>query len=274
MSVTLAAACLLLAGALAALPGTAPLPRLKHRIAVIAHRGGRALAPENTLTAFRNAIRLGADYIEIDVRTTKDGHLVLMHDRTVDRTTNGVGAVRDLDFAAIRSLDAGSKFDPKYAGERIPTLDEALELCRGKINVYLDHKDAPLPDVLAAIRRHRMEHRVVIYNGVDALKQWKVAAPYLPVMPSLPDEFRREGGIADFRKELPAEVLDGNLVEWTAELVAQAHAAGAQVYVDNLGTNDNPEGFRKAIAMGVDGIQTDYPDQLLAAVKALPPSSP
>jgi glycerophosphoryl diester phosphodiesterase len=273
---TLAVVCLLLAGALAALPGEAPLPRLKHRIAVIAHRGGKALAPENTLAAFRNAIRLGADYVEIDVRTTRDGHLVLMHDRTVDRTTNGSGAVRDLDFATIRSLDAGSKFDPKYAGEKIPTLDETLALCRGKINVYLDHKDAPLPDVLAAIRRHKMEQHVVIYNGVEALKQWKAAVPTLPVMPSLPDEFRREGGIADFRKELPAEVLDGNLVEWTAELVAQAHAAGAKVYVDNLGPNDNPEGFRKAIDMGVDGIQTDHPDQLLEAVKEMdkPPTAP
>src|SRR5437868_7957496 len=88
----------------------APLPRLKHPIAVIGHRGGRALAPENTLAAFRNAIRLGADYVEIDVRATRDGHLVIMHDSTVDRTTNGSGAVRDLDFATIRSLDAGSKF--------------------------------------------------------------------------------------------------------------------------------------------------------------------
>src|SRR5579871_7007541 len=118
--------------ALAAPPaGFAPLPRLKHAIAVLGHRGGRALAPENTLAAFRNAIKLGIDYVEVDVRATKDGHLVIMHDRTVDRTTNGTGAVKDLDFAAIRALDAGIKFDPRYAGEKVPTLDEVLELCRG-----------------------------------------------------------------------------------------------------------------------------------------------
>lgn len=244
-------------------PDGAPLPKLKYAIAVIAHRGGRALAPENTLAAFRNAIRLGADYVEIDVRTTRDGHLIIMHDRTVDRTTNGSGAVRDLDFAAIRSLDAGSKFGAQYAGEKVPTLEEALELSRDKIHIYLDHKDAPTPQVLAALKRYHMEKQVIVYNGVDGLKEWKRLAPELPVMPSLPDSYRREGGIAAFRQELPAEILDGNLVEWTPELVAQAHAAGAKVYVDNLGPNDNPEGFRKAVAMGVDGIQTDYPDQLI-----------
>src|SRR5579863_6165855 len=104
--------------------GFAPLPRLKHSIAVIGHRGGRALAPENTLAAFRNAIKLGADYVEVDVRATRDGKLVIMHDSTVDRTTDGKGAVRDLDFATIRALDAGSKFSAQYAGEKVPTFDE------------------------------------------------------------------------------------------------------------------------------------------------------
>src|SRR5579871_1635952 len=88
----------------------APLPRLKHPIAVIAHRAGRGIMPENTLAAIRNAIKLGVDYVELDIRATSDGHLVIMHDSTVDRTTNGKGAVRDLDFATIESLDAGRKF--------------------------------------------------------------------------------------------------------------------------------------------------------------------
>jgi glycerophosphoryl diester phosphodiesterase len=267
MNLSFMLALLLIGGSLAVLQAAAPLPKLRHPIAVIGHRGGRALAPENTLAAFRNAIRLGADYVEIDVRATRDGHLVLMHDRTVDRTTNGSGAVRDLDFATIWSLDAGSKFAAETAGEKVPTLDEALELCRGKINIYLDHKEAPTPQVLAELKKHGMEQQVIVYNSVEALKEWKRLAPELPVMPSVPEAYRHAGGIAAFLKELPAEVLDGNLVEWTPEQVAEAHAAGAKVYVDNLGPNDNPEGFRKAIAMGVDGIQTDYPDRLLAVLR-------
>lgn len=246
--------------------GPASLPGLKHPIAVIGHRGGRALAPENTLAAFRNAIRLGADYVELDVRETRDGALVLMHDRTVDRTTNGTGAVKDLDFATIRALDAGSKFAPQYTGEKVPTLEEALLLCKDRVHIYLDHKEAPTEKILALLKKHGMENQVIVYNGTEGLQEWKRLAPHIPVMPSLPKEFRRAGGIAEYRKALPAEVLDGNLVEWTKELVQQAHAAGAKVYVDNLGLNDNPEGFRKALAMGVDGIQTDHPDQLIAVL--------
>lgn len=250
-------------------PQAAPLPRLKHSIAVIGHRAGRALAPENTLTAIRNAIRIGVDYVELDIRRTRDGQLVIMHDGEVDRTTNGHGRVKDLDFATIRSLDAGSKFNLKYAGEKVPTFDEILTLCRGKVNVYVDHKEAPTQQVFDAIKDHHMEKHVVVYNGPKDLIEWKEIAPHIPVMPSLPDEFRRPGGVADFERKLPAEVLDGNLTEWTRELVDQCHALGVKVYVDNLGENDNPAGFRKAIDMGVDGIQTDYPDQLVAFLKAM-----
>ena len=250
----------------------APLPRLKHPIAVIGHRAGRGIMPENTLSAIRNAIRLGVDYVELDIRATKDGQLVIMHDAQVDRTTNGSGAVRDLDLATIRALDAGSKFSAQYAGEKVPTFEEVLSLCKGKVNIYVDHKEAPTAQVLEAIKRHGMEKHVVIYNGPEDLKEWKRLAPQLPVMPSVPKAYRRPGGIADFEKELAAEVLDGNLAEWTKELVDQAHAVGVKVYVDNLGPNDNPDGFRKAIEMGVDGIQTDYPDQLLTFLKEHPPA--
>lgn len=260
------------------LPPPASLPVLKHPVAVICHRGGSALAPENTLAAFRNAIRLGADYVEVDVRATRDGRLILMHDRKVDRTTDGKGAVKDLDFAAIRALDAGSKFAAQYAGEKVPTFEETLALCKGKMNIYVDHKEAPTAQVLEAIRKYGMEKHVVIYNGVEGLQEWKRLAAHLPVMPSLPSSYRRDGGVVAFLKVLPAEVLDGNLVEWTKEQIAQAHAAGAKVYVDNLGPNDNPAGFRKAIDWGVDGIQTDHPDQLLEVLKEqkglVKPSSP
>ncbi len=242
----------------------APLPALKHPIAVIAHRAGRGIRPENTLNAIRNAIQLGADYVELDIRATLDGHLVIMHDSSVDRTTDGKGEVKDLTFGTIMSLDAGSKFGKKYAGEKVPTFDEVLDTCKGKVNIYVDHKSAPTDQVLAAIKAHGMAHQVLIYNGPDGLKEWKRLDATLPVMPSLPDEYRKPGGIMEFERTLAAEVLDGNLVGWTKEYIDQAHAAGVKVYVDNLGPNDNDKGFEKAIRMGVDGIQTDYPDRLIA----------
>ena len=248
----------------------APMPSLKHPIAVIGHRAGRGIRPENTLIAIRNAMKLGIDYVELDIRATKDGQLVIMHDREVDRTTNGKGAVKDLTLAEIRALDAGSKFGPKYAGEKVPTFEEVLKLCRHKMHIYVDHKEAPTEQVFDMIRKYDMEKEVIVYNGPQDLLEWKKIAPHIPVMPSLPDQYRREGGVAEFEQYLAAEVVDGNLVEWTKELVDQCHALGVKVYVDNLGPNDNPAGFQKAIEMGVDGIQTDYPDQLVAYLKAHP----
>jgi len=241
----------------------APLPPLRHRVAVIAHRAGKALAPENTLAAIRTAIQLGVDYVELDIRTTKDGQLVIMHDGSVNRTTSGIGNVRDLTLDEIRKLDAGGKYSPKFTGEEVPTFDEALELCHDKVYIYVDHKEARTQQVYDAIRQYGMEKQVVVYNDPNDLKEWKRIAPSIPVMPSLPDEFRRAGGVADFYKLLPAEVLDGHLTEWTKDLVEQAHAVGAKVYVDMMGPTDNADGYRKALEMGVDGIQTDRPDQLL-----------
>src|SRR5258707_15216110 len=98
------------------------------RIMVIAHRGEHLHHPENTMAAFQAAIDAGADYFELDVRTTSDGKFVIMHDNTLDRTTNGTGEVYKHTFDEIRALDAGAKFSPAFAGTKVPTLDEALEL--------------------------------------------------------------------------------------------------------------------------------------------------
>src|SRR5271170_4708859 len=90
------------------------------QIIVISHRGEHLAHPENTLPAFQAAIEAGADFFELDVRTTSDGKLVLMHDSTVDRTTNGKGQVRKMAFDQIRELDAGAKFGPQFAGTKVP----------------------------------------------------------------------------------------------------------------------------------------------------------
>ena len=179
----------------------------------------------------------------------------------------------DLSLSEIRAFDAGSKFDPKNAGEKVPTFEEALKLCKGKVHIYVDHKQAPTDQVFGMIKQFGMEKEVVVYNSPEDLKEWKKIAPHIPVMPSLPRQYRKPGGVAEFEKALPAEVVDGNLVEWTKELVEECHALGVKVYVDNLGPNDNRAGFQKAMDMGVDGIQTDFPDQLLAFLKTHSPSN-
>ena len=120
----------------------APLPKTQHKLVVIAHRGSHLKFPENTLAAYEEAIKEGADYVEIDLRTTKDGHLVIMHDESTTRMTGIKGDIKDLNYSDIRDL----KIKPAVAGDtttyRIPELIDVLNLCKGKINIYLDYKDA------------------------------------------------------------------------------------------------------------------------------------
>src|SRR5437762_305021 len=110
------------------------------KVTVAGHRGVARFAPENTLVSCRQAVEGGVRVLEIDLCLTKDNVLVLMHDPTVDRTTNGQGAVVDLTLDEIRKLDAGSWKDKKYAGERVPTLEEICDACRGKATLMLDLK--------------------------------------------------------------------------------------------------------------------------------------
>src|ERR1700677_1059601 len=100
------------------------VPQSVDQVAVISHRGEHLHHPENTLPAFQAAIDAGADYFEADIRTTSDGKLVLMHDSSVNRTTNATGKVKDMTFDQIRALDAGAKFSPDFAGTKVPTFDE------------------------------------------------------------------------------------------------------------------------------------------------------
>src|SRR5262245_29921296 len=132
----------------------------KPRITVVAHRGAHASAPENSLAAIRKATEIGCDYVELDVRETKDGALVLMHDRTVDRTTDGSGDVAGMTLAEVEELHfKGSE----GIGERVPTFEEALLECRGKMKVYVDNKSGPPEKVMSLIEKHGMVANVVIY---------------------------------------------------------------------------------------------------------------
>src|SRR5215472_16636271 len=118
----------------------APISAQARHVVAIAHRGEHLHNPENTMPAFQEAVRLGADYVEVDVRTTADGKLVLSHDASVDRCTNGKGEVAKMTFDEIRALDAGVKKGPEFAGTKIPAFDEVLDCARRKINIYVDVK--------------------------------------------------------------------------------------------------------------------------------------
>jgi glycerophosphoryl diester phosphodiesterase len=239
----------------------------RKNIVVIAHRGAHNTVPENTLAALDKAIELGVDYVEIDVRRTKDGALVIMHDAGVNRMTNGKGKIEDLTLAEIRKLDIVRGHKSGAAVYKIPMFDEILERAKGHMKIYVDHKKAPPSEVLALIEKHGMLNDVVVYNGSAAtLREYKKLAPKVWIMPGHP---RSIEGIEALAKNLKPETLDGSISEWTAAEVEAAHHAGCQVWVDNQSGRDNEAGIKQAVELGVDAIQTDNPEVVLNVLREM-----
>ncbi len=240
------------------------LSLLAAQIAVISHRGEHLSHPENTLSAFQAAIEAGADFFELDVRTTSDGRLVLMHDRTVDRTTNGKGSIREMTFDQIRGLDAGVKSGPKFAGTKPPTFEEALSLARGRIGVYVDCKEIAPADLVAALEKTDMLDKVVIYGDAGFLKKVQALRPNLRVMPEA-------GNAATLEKLLAGmspRVIAFDASDFTDDVIQVARHAGVDIYVDRLGPADNVSHWQDAIDRGATGIQTDHPAELVEYLRS------
>jgi glycerophosphoryl diester phosphodiesterase len=228
-------------------------------IVAIAHRGEHLQRPENTIPAFQEAIRVGADFIEVDVRTTSDGKLVLSHDATVDRCTNGTGKVSEMTFAQIETLDAGIKKGPEFAGVKVPTFDQVLDLARGKIGVYVDVKDASARDLVSHIDGHGMTDRVVIYCGLNLAKQIQELNPKLKVMPES-DSVEHAQLLID---QLHPKVIAFGARDFTPEIIRVVKKGNAEIYVDIMGATDAPAGWQAAIDAGADGLQSDRPGPLV-----------
>jgi glycerophosphoryl diester phosphodiesterase len=237
----------------------APIFAQPRQVVVISHRGEHLHHPENTLPAFKAAIEAGADFFELDVRTTADGRLVLMHDGTVDRCTNGHGDVARMTFDDIRKLDAGAKFGSEFAGTRIPTFEEAMELAKGKIGVYIDSKNISPQDLVSTVGKYGMDDVVVVYGGVNLHRGVRKLNPRIRVMP--------EAGSADVVKrlidELTPRVIAFDARDFQDDVIGVVKQAGLDIYVDRLGPADNPESWEDAIRRGATGIQTDHPAELV-----------
>ena len=149
---------------------------------IIAHRGSSGDRPENTMSSFRRAIEAGATAIEIDLRTSSDGHLVILHDSSVARTTDGTGEISDLTLEQIQKLDAGSKFSRQYAGERIPTFVEVLQIAKtSKVRLLLDLKESGseyAKRIAVLIRQYEIQDKVIV--GVRSEEQAKEFRKELP----------------------------------------------------------------------------------------------
>lgn len=238
-----------------------------HKVMNIAHRGASGYAPENTIAAFDKALKMKADYFELDVQMSKDGKLVLIHDVTVDRTTDGTGRVGDLTFKELRRLDAGSWFDPAFAGERIPTLEEALDRYRGKIGILIEIKNPELypgieRKVAKALKKrnlHKPRNGKIIVQSFnhDSVKKFHRLLPSVPVgvLISYRDEGISDKELRNFAKY--ADYVNPNKDMVDRSLVKRIHRFGMKTTPWTV--RDRAEADRLK-SIRVDGIVTDYPD--------------
>jgi glycerophosphoryl diester phosphodiesterase len=234
------------------------LPAQKHGFVVIAHRGNHENVPENTVASVEAAHQCGADYAELDLRTTKDGHLVLMHDATVNRTTNGKGAVADYTLAALRQLTVNSKDGKIY---RVPTFAEALKAARGKVHIYLDFKEADVAQAWRQIREAGMEKQVIVYiNKKEQYQPWREIAPKMPLMTSLPDDAHTPAQMEQFLDAYSFAVLD-NITD--SSLMAVARRRRISVWLDAQSPNEGPEAWNAVLDRKVQGMQSDHPGALV-----------
>lgn len=234
---------------------------------IIAHRGASGHAPENTLAAFERAVQLGATFIEADLHLTRDARFVAIHDSTLERTTNGRGAVHDHTLAELRQLDAGKWFDREFSGEHIPTLEEILDFSlRNDVVFYLELKyDVAWGmhhALVAALRNTESAARTVVISFDPTTLQ---AVHRLE--PSLMTGLLVEDGSVDFlsvASRIGARQVCPTAKLVTPELVLQAHRADLQLVA---WTVDKVDEMRAMMSAGVDGIITDFPDRLRATME-------
>lgn len=249
------------------------------KVYTIAHRGASGYAPENTLPAFQLAIEMKADSIELDVHLTKDQIPVVIHDETVNRTTDGKGYVKNKTLEQLRQLDAGSWFNQAYpmfardlyTGLTIPTLDEVFDKFGSDINYVIEIKE-PVTDfnieaiLNETIKTHRLEKVVAIHSfSAASLKRFHTLNPDIPLYQLVWNDYAATRVTQSYLDNVKtyAAGISPNFQGITAAYVAQVKRAGLKIipYTVNYQLN-----MDKAYSWGVDGVHTNYPDRFLEVI--------
>ncbi len=237
---------------------------------IFAHRGARAVAPENTLPAFQKALDMHVDGIELDVHCSKDGQLVVIHDFTVNKTTNGAGKVSNFTAAELAGLDAGSHLSAEFAGVGVPTLDQVFDLVgnRCRVNVEIKSEDPnggnQVEPLVALIKKRNLYDQVIVssFNPITLIKmRWADPKIHLGLLyeADLPVYLRQAWFTLIIQPEAlhpDHAIVDAKLMEW---------AKNKQCAVNTWTVNDVAEAKRLA-ALGVDVIMSDVPDEIMAAL--------
>ena len=236
----------------------------KHSIEVVVHRGANHLAPENTFAAAAKAIELGVDYVEIDVHRSLDGIHYIHHDLMLGRTTDGWGPLRLRSSEYVDQLDAGSWFDPSFAGEPVPHLETYLRWIKGKAKVYLDVKTADLPSLVNLIREMNMEKETIFWFWSDSmLEEFQELAPELRVKINAhtPEEVR------EAHEKYSPYVIECNVNEITTDMVATCRYLDIKImaYADS----NTPEEYQAVIQSEADLVNLDQPSLYLELLQQM-----
>lgn len=224
------------------------------RAVIVSHRGACLVAPENTFASLEKAIELGADVVEFDVRPSDDGVFYVMHDATVDRTTNGSGRFSDMTSAEIEQLDAGSWFGSEFAGERVPRLDAFLDACKGRIGTYVEIKEgdpAELRDMLAA--RGILERAWTFSFDQSILAEARAKVPDLRRMVLFDHVGSVERAVAQ-----GASILEFHEDCLVADSIKEAQEAGLTTQMFYAGQDRSV--FEKAVRFGIEQMNIDHID--------------
>ncbi len=217
----------------------------------IGHRGAAGHAPENTLAAIRAGLSLGVDYVEVDIQRTRDGRLIVMHDESVDRTTNGTGMVSEMTWQVLQHLDAGH-------GEHVPTLEAVLDAANRHAGVMLEIKAAGIgPDVYRVVQALQFSGPVIyasfLHPEIAAIRATDAQATTLALIEGITTPS------AAFALEAKATIVGMDIESATHSFVAALHHAGLQVFVY---TANQPQQIEHALHLNVDGIISDYPERI------------
>ncbi len=228
---------------------------------VVAHRGASRAAPENTLAAFREALDRGADAVELDVQRTSDGHLIILHDATLERTTDGRGPVALYSLAALKKLDAGRWFNERFTGERLPTLEEAAAAIDKRAGLFVEIKQGPVFDdkIEAAVARVIEERGLLESCEVSSFDHSSVRR-MKTLLPAVPGGILYDAMLIDpfsAARLAQADALHPGWPMVTPDLVTEAHRRGLAVAVWTVNDED---AIAQLADIGVDAIVTDVPD--------------
>ncbi|GAA1454073.1 glycerophosphodiester phosphodiesterase [Nesterenkonia lacusekhoensis] len=232
--------------------------------AVVGHRGNSGIAPENTMPAIVSSVASGADYFEIDINYTADGEIVALHDETVDRTTDGTGALRDLDYDYVSGLDAGSWFHPSYAGTQVPHFRDVLDyVSHSGAQMLLEYKDDWGSEQVAAsaelIEEYGVEDQIIVQSfdlsTVENLQHQMPEVPRMVLGNITPDAIQTAHALGAIGyNPAAADVLENP--EW----VEEANDAGLAAFAWTVNDEEEWEALTES---GVEAIITDYPDDLI-----------